>query len=70
MWDSSWAKGDALEEILRKMTRSRRASERPPAVLALAGEHHIEMPITEQVNAILKGWKSPGEAIRDIMERP
>jgi glycerol-3-phosphate dehydrogenase (NAD(P)+) len=39
------------------------------ALLALAHEFRIELPITEQVNAILQQWKSPGEAIRDIMER-
>jgi glycerol-3-phosphate dehydrogenase len=30
----------------------------------------VELPITEQVNAILQQWKSPAEAIRDIMDRP
>ena len=39
-------------------------------LLALAREHRIEMPITEQVDAILHKGKSPKEAIRDIMERP
>jgi glycerol-3-phosphate dehydrogenase (NAD(P)+) len=39
-------------------------------LLALARENHIELPITEQVDAILHAGKSPREAIRDIMERP
>jgi len=39
-------------------------------LLALAREHQIEMPITEQVDAILHAGKSPKDAIRDIMERP
>jgi len=39
-------------------------------LLALAREHRIEMPITEQVDAILQAGKSPQDAIRDIMERP
>ena len=40
------------------------------ALLALAGENNIELPITEQVEAILHQGKSPREAIREIMERP
>ncbi len=63
-------KGRALEEILGEMTSIAEGVGTAPALLALASEHHIEMPITEQVNAILKGWKSPNEAIRDILERP
>jgi glycerol-3-phosphate dehydrogenase (NAD(P)+) len=63
-------KGQAIEEILGKMTSIAEGIGTTPAVLALAGEHHVEMPITEQVNAVLRGWKSPGEAIRDALERP
>ena len=40
------------------------------ALLALAREHNIEMPITEQVNAILYEGTGPAAAIREIMERP
>ena len=40
------------------------------ALLALAGDHHIELPITEQVEAILHHGKSPREAMLEIMERP
>jgi glycerol-3-phosphate dehydrogenase (NAD(P)+) len=39
-------------------------------LLALASEHHIEMPITVQVDAILHQGKSAKEAIREIMDRP
>jgi hypothetical protein len=47
----------------------------PPALkleaeMALAREQQIEMPITEQVDAILHAGKSPKDAIRNIMERP
>jgi glycerol-3-phosphate dehydrogenase len=38
--------------------------------LALARESGIELPITEQVAAILDKGRSPREAIRSIMERP
>ena len=42
------------------------------AVLAdcLAREHGIEMPIAEQVDAILHRGQSPKDAIREIMDRP
>jgi glycerol-3-phosphate dehydrogenase (NAD(P)+) len=40
------------------------------ALLALAREAMIELPITEQVDAILHLGRPPLEAIRNIMERP
>jgi glycerol-3-phosphate dehydrogenase len=35
----------------------------------LARKCAIEMPITEQVDAILRGERGPREAIRELMER-
>jgi glycerol-3-phosphate dehydrogenase (NAD(P)+) len=40
------------------------------AALGLAGTRGIEMPITEQVNAILHHGKSPREAVAELMRRP
>jgi glycerol-3-phosphate dehydrogenase (NAD(P)+) len=40
------------------------------AALGLARKHSVEMPITEQMEAILHHNKSPKEAIRDLMSRP
>ncbi len=40
------------------------------AALGLAARYDVEMPITEQVDAILHRNKSPREAIRDLMNRP
>ena len=39
------------------------------AAVGLARSHHIEMPITEQMHAILHNGKSPSDAIRDLMTR-
>jgi glycerol-3-phosphate dehydrogenase (NAD(P)+) len=39
------------------------------ATLALARKHRVEMPITEQMDAVLHHGKSPREAIRELMER-
>ena len=63
-------KGRALGEILANMKMVAEGVGTAAPLLALAREHQIEMPITEQVDAILHRGKSPKEAIRDIMERP
>jgi glycerol-3-phosphate dehydrogenase (NAD(P)+) len=40
------------------------------AALGLAARYAVEMPITEQMDAILHRNKSPKEAIRELMTRP
>jgi glycerol-3-phosphate dehydrogenase (NAD(P)+) len=40
------------------------------AALGLAARYGVEMPITEQMSAILHHDKSPRDAIRDLMSRP
>jgi glycerol-3-phosphate dehydrogenase (NAD(P)+) len=40
------------------------------AALGLAQAHQVEMPITEQMSAILEHGKSPQDAIRELMARP
>jgi len=40
------------------------------AALGLAARYAVEMPITEQMDAILHRNKSPKEAIRELMSRP
>lgn len=39
------------------------------AAIELARAHHVEMPITEQMDAVLHQGKSPREAIHDLMTR-
>ena len=39
------------------------------AAVQLARSHHVEMPITEQMHAILSQGKSPSEAIQELMAR-
>lgn len=63
-------KGRPLSEILGGMKMVAEGVGTATALLALAREHQIELPITEQVDAILHRGKSPREAIRDIMDRP
>jgi glycerol-3-phosphate dehydrogenase (NAD(P)+) len=40
------------------------------AAIGLARKMGVEMPITQQMHAILQEGKSPQEAIRDLMSRP
>ena len=40
------------------------------AALGLAKKYQVEMPITEQMHAILHDGKSPHDAIRELMTRP
>jgi glycerol-3-phosphate dehydrogenase (NAD(P)+) len=63
-------KGRPLREILANMRMVAEGVDTAAPLLALAREHGVEMPITEQVDAILHSGKSPKDAIREIMERP
>jgi glycerol-3-phosphate dehydrogenase (NAD(P)+) len=63
-------KGRTLTEILAGMRMVAEGVGTTAALLALACETGVELPITEQVDAILSHGKSPRDAIRDMMERP
>lgn len=63
-------KGRALREILAGMRMVAEGVGTTSALLELAREAKVELPITAQVAAILHQGKSPREAIRDIMDRP
>lgn len=63
-------KGRALAEILKDTRMVAEGVGTAGALLALARESGIQLPITEQVEAILHQARSPREAIRSIMERP
>ena len=62
--------GRSLHEILAGMTMVAEGVGTTAALLALAKENHIELPVTQQVHSILHLGNSPREAIRAIMERP
>lgn len=63
-------KGRKLNEILAGMRMVAEGVGTAEPLLRLTRESGIELPITEQVNAILHHDKSPQEAIREIMDRP
>ena len=63
--------GRKLEDILKSLGGKVAEGVRTtPAALGLAKEHNIEMPITEQMDAILRTGKHPRDAMRDLMSRP
>jgi glycerol-3-phosphate dehydrogenase (NAD(P)+) len=64
-------RGRKLDEILAGMGGKVAEGVRSTAsALSLAARYGVEMPITEQVDAILHHDKKPSDAIRDLMSRP
>jgi glycerol-3-phosphate dehydrogenase (NAD(P)+) len=64
------ARGRALDAIVGGMRMVAEGVGTAPALLALAAEAGVELPISEQVDAILHKGKAPAEAIRNILDRP
>jgi glycerol-3-phosphate dehydrogenase (NAD(P)+) len=64
------SKGRSLDAILEGMKMVAEGVGTAGALLALARDAGIELPITEQVTAILHKRRRPRYAIRKIMERP
>ena len=64
-------KGRKLPEILADLRGKVAEGVRTTsAAVGLARLKGVEMPISEQMEAILQHGKSPQEAIRDLMARP
>ncbi len=64
-------KGRQLDDILAGLNGKVAEGVRSTtAALGLASRYGVEMPITEQMDAILHRNKSPRDAIRDLMARP
>jgi glycerol-3-phosphate dehydrogenase (NAD(P)+) len=62
-------KGRALTEIIGSMTMVAEGVASVPAAVDLARKFRVTMPITEQMESILRGGRSPRDAIRELMER-
>ena len=63
------AKGRKLAEIVSAMTMIAEGVETTSAAVDLARKFSVDMPITEQMDSILRGGRSPREAIRELMDR-
>jgi glycerol-3-phosphate dehydrogenase (NAD(P)+) len=63
------AKGRKLPDIVSSMTMVAEGVETIPAAVDLARKFHVNMPITEQMDSILRRGRSPRDAVRELMER-
>ena len=63
-------RGETLPHILESLGSVAEGVTAAPLVLKLAQRHGVEMPITEQVNSLLKGEISPLEMARALIGRP
>ncbi len=61
--------GEPLEQILGDMTAVAEGVQTTRAAYELARRHRVEMPITEQMYAILYQGRPPAEALRALMTR-
>jgi glycerol-3-phosphate dehydrogenase (NAD(P)+) len=61
--------GESLEAILSDMTAVAEGVRTAEAVRELAGRHGVEMPIMEQMYAIVHEGRSPSDALRTLMSR-
>jgi glycerol-3-phosphate dehydrogenase (NAD(P)+) len=63
------AAGKSLDEIVGSMKMVAEGIETTKATVDLAHRHRVEMPIAEQMYAMLYEARAPREAIRQLMER-
>lgn len=63
------ARGRTLAEILGSMRMVAEGIETTGSALQLARRYGVELPITQQMDDMLRGRRSPAEAIRELLER-
>lgn len=63
------AKGRALADIVGSTQMIAEGVETTAAAVELARRHGVDLPIAAQMDAILKGRRTPQQAIRELMER-
>lgn len=61
--------GESLEEAIASVGQAVEGVKSAPEILRLAGEQGVEMPITEQVVAVLQERRSPQEAVEELLAR-
>ena len=62
--------GEKLDEILSSMTAVAEGVATAPAAVGLGEKFGVELPICNQVHAILSKNKDPNEALQELMARP
>ena len=63
------AKGRKIGEIVESMKMVAEGIKTTAATVDLARRHSVEMPIAQQMHAMLQLGRPPQEAIRQLMER-
>ena len=63
------ARGRRLDEILGSMKMVAEGVETCDAAMALAEKFEVDLPIINQMHAVLHSAKKPGDALRELMER-
>lgn len=63
-------KGKRLEEIVAELSEVAEGIKTARAVKQLADRANLEMPIVNEVNAVLYDGKSAGDAVSELMSRP
>jgi glycerol-3-phosphate dehydrogenase (NAD(P)+) len=61
--------GESLEKVLAEMTAVAEGVQTTRGAYELSRRHRVEMPITEQMYAILYEGRAPAEALRALMTR-
>ena len=61
--------GRALSEILGSMRMVAEGVETCASAVALGEKFGVDLPIIQQMHAVMSGGKAPREAVRDLMER-
>jgi len=64
------SKGTSLSEVLQTIGSAVEGVHTTPIVAALAARHNIDMPITLEMNRLLKGEISPEDAVIRLLSRP
>ena len=62
-------KGYSMEQAMKEVKMVVEGVYSAKAAMALAEKYGVDLPIIEQVNAVLFGGKAPGDAVNDLMLR-
>ncbi len=63
-------RGEKIADILKSMQMVAEGVRTAPAALALGSRIGVELPITDEVVAIIDGSKDPRESVLSLMDRP
>ncbi|HQH26455.1 MAG TPA: NAD(P)H-dependent glycerol-3-phosphate dehydrogenase [Oligoflexia bacterium] len=62
-------RGEKLSDIVSRLGQVAEAVETTGKALELARRHNIQAPIIEQIDAIIAGRATPGEAVKNLLSR-